>query len=133
MKDQNQVRIALEIWNLINKLGELLWDRYEESSSKSTSNKKMTNSFATIKYSTLPGLTINRKTNPESNPAKADSQGKDSNLLSPAPFTAVMSLMPGHLQKLLYIRTGQLTTCAFQGSFLTSTKGLFLVSGEAIT
>ncbi len=30
MKDQKEVRIALEIWNLINKLGELLWDRYEE-------------------------------------------------------------------------------------------------------
>ena len=30
MKDQKEVRIALEIWNLINELGDLLWDRYEE-------------------------------------------------------------------------------------------------------
>ncbi|MDI7260731.1 MAG: hypothetical protein QME90_12520 [Thermodesulfobacteriota bacterium] len=30
MKDQKEIRIALEIWNLINKLSDLLWDRYEE-------------------------------------------------------------------------------------------------------
>ena len=29
MKDQKEVRIALELWNLINTLGDLLWDRYE--------------------------------------------------------------------------------------------------------
>jgi len=30
MKDQNEIQIALEIWNLINKLSDLLWDRYEK-------------------------------------------------------------------------------------------------------
>ena len=30
MKDQKEVRIALEIWNLINKLGDLLWDQYDK-------------------------------------------------------------------------------------------------------
>lgn len=30
MKDQKEIRIALEIWNLINKLSDLLWHRYEE-------------------------------------------------------------------------------------------------------
>jgi len=30
MKDQKEAQIALEIWNLINKLSDLLWDRYEE-------------------------------------------------------------------------------------------------------
>jgi hypothetical protein len=30
MKDQNEVQIALEIWNLTNKLGDLLWDRYDK-------------------------------------------------------------------------------------------------------
>jgi hypothetical protein len=30
MKDQKEIQIALEIWNLINKLSDLLWDRYEE-------------------------------------------------------------------------------------------------------
>jgi len=30
MKDQKEIQIAWEIWNLLNKLGDLLWDRYEE-------------------------------------------------------------------------------------------------------
>jgi len=30
MNDQKEVRIAFEIWNLINKLNDLLWDQYEE-------------------------------------------------------------------------------------------------------
>ena len=30
MKDQKEIQIALEIWTLINKLSDLLWDRYEE-------------------------------------------------------------------------------------------------------
>jgi len=30
MKDQKEIRIALEIWNLTNKLSDLLWDRYEK-------------------------------------------------------------------------------------------------------
>jgi hypothetical protein len=30
MKDQKEIQIALEIWGLINKLSDLLWDRYEE-------------------------------------------------------------------------------------------------------
>jgi len=30
MKDQNEIQIALEIWNLINKLSDRLWDRYEK-------------------------------------------------------------------------------------------------------
>ena len=30
MKDQKEIQIALEIWNLINKLSDLLWDRYDE-------------------------------------------------------------------------------------------------------
>jgi len=30
MKDQKEIQIALEIWNLINKPSDLLWDRYEE-------------------------------------------------------------------------------------------------------
>jgi hypothetical protein len=30
MKDQNEIQIALEIWNLINKLSDLLWDRYDK-------------------------------------------------------------------------------------------------------
>ena len=30
MKDQKEIQIALEIWNLINKLSDLLWDRYDK-------------------------------------------------------------------------------------------------------
>jgi hypothetical protein len=30
MKDQKEIQIAMEIWNLTNKLSDLLWDRYEE-------------------------------------------------------------------------------------------------------
>lgn len=30
MKDQKEIQIAFEIWNLTNKLNDLLWDRYEE-------------------------------------------------------------------------------------------------------
>jgi hypothetical protein len=30
MNNQNEIQIAWEIWNLINKLSDLLWIRYEE-------------------------------------------------------------------------------------------------------
>ncbi len=30
MKDQKEIQIAFEIWNVINKLNDLLWDRYGE-------------------------------------------------------------------------------------------------------
>ena len=30
MKDEKEIQTAWEIWNLINKLSDLLWDRYEE-------------------------------------------------------------------------------------------------------
>jgi len=30
MKDQKEIQIALKIWNLTNKLGDLLWDRYDK-------------------------------------------------------------------------------------------------------
>ena len=30
MKDQKEIQIAWEIYNLVNKLSGLLWDRYEE-------------------------------------------------------------------------------------------------------
>jgi len=30
MKDQNEIQVALQIWDLINTLNELLWDRYEK-------------------------------------------------------------------------------------------------------
>ena len=30
MKDQKEIQIAFEIWNLTNQLNDLLWDRYEQ-------------------------------------------------------------------------------------------------------
>ena len=30
MKDQNEIQVARQIWDLINTLNELLWDRYEK-------------------------------------------------------------------------------------------------------
>lgn len=30
MKDENEVQLAWQIWNLIAKLNDLIWDRYEE-------------------------------------------------------------------------------------------------------
>jgi hypothetical protein len=30
MKDQKEIQIAFEMWNLTNKLSDLLWHRYEE-------------------------------------------------------------------------------------------------------
>ena len=55
MKDQKEVRIALEIWNLINKLGELLWDRYEEEFLEIYLKEEDDKSLRTIKYSTPSG------------------------------------------------------------------------------
>jgi len=55
MKDQKEVRIALEIWNLINKLGDLLWDRYEEEFLEIYLKEEDAKFLHTIKYSTPPG------------------------------------------------------------------------------
>jgi hypothetical protein len=52
MKDQKEVRIALEIWNLINKLGELLRDRYEEEFLEIYLKEEDDKFLRTIKYST---------------------------------------------------------------------------------
>lgn len=30
MKDQNEIQLAWEIWNLIDRLNTLIWDRYED-------------------------------------------------------------------------------------------------------
>jgi len=30
MKDENEIHIAWEIWNLIARLNDLIWDRYED-------------------------------------------------------------------------------------------------------
>ena len=55
MKDQKEVRIALEIWNLINKLGELLWDRYEEEFLEIYLKEEDDKYLRTIQHSTSSG------------------------------------------------------------------------------
>ncbi len=55
MKDQKEVRIALEIWNLINKLGELLWDRYEEEFLEIYLKEEDDKYLRTTQDSNLPG------------------------------------------------------------------------------
>ena len=55
MKDQKEVRIALEIWNLINKLGDLLWDRYEEEFLEIYLKEEDDKYLRTIQHSTHSG------------------------------------------------------------------------------
>ena len=55
MKDQKEIQIALEIWNLINKLGDLLWDRYEEEFLEIYLKEEDDKFLRTIKESTPSG------------------------------------------------------------------------------
>ena len=55
MKDQKEVQIALEIWNLINKLNDLLWDRYEEEFLEIYLKEEDDKFLRTIKHSTPSG------------------------------------------------------------------------------
>ena len=55
MKDQKQAQIALEIWNLINKLSDLLWDRYEEEFLEIYLKEEDDKYLRTIQNSNLPG------------------------------------------------------------------------------
>jgi len=52
MKDQKEILIAMEIWNLINKLSDLLWDRYEEEFLEIYLREEDEKYLRTIKYST---------------------------------------------------------------------------------
>jgi hypothetical protein len=55
MKDQNEVQIALEIWNLTNKLGDLLWDRYEKEFLEIYLKEEEDKFLRTLQHSNLPG------------------------------------------------------------------------------
>jgi len=55
MKDQMEIQIALEIWNLLNKLNDLLWDRYEEEFLEIYLKEEDDNFLRTIQQSKLPG------------------------------------------------------------------------------
>ena len=54
MKDQKEIRIALEIWTLINKLNELLWDRYEDGFLEIYLKEEDDKFLRTIQQSKLP-------------------------------------------------------------------------------
>jgi hypothetical protein len=55
MKDQKEVQIASEIWNLINKLSDLLWDRYEEEFLEIYLKEEDDKFLRTIQHSTPSG------------------------------------------------------------------------------
>ncbi len=52
VEDQKEVQIALEIWNLINKLNDLLWNRYEEEFLKIYLKEEDHKFLRTIKHAT---------------------------------------------------------------------------------
>lgn len=54
MKDQKQIEIVFEIWNLINKLSDLLWDRYEEEFLEIYLKEEDDKYLRTIQNSNLP-------------------------------------------------------------------------------
>ena len=54
MKDQKEIQIAMEIWNLTNKLSDLLWDRYEEEFLEIYLKEEDDKYLSTIKCSTPP-------------------------------------------------------------------------------
>ena len=54
MKDQKEIQIAWEIWNLIEKLNDLLWDRYEDDFIKIYLREEEDKFLRTIE---LPSLT----------------------------------------------------------------------------
>lgn len=55
MKDQKEIQIAMEIWNLINKLNDLLWDRYEKEFLEIYLKEEDDKYLRTIQDSNLPG------------------------------------------------------------------------------
>lgn len=54
MEDQKEVQIALEVWNLINKLNDLLWNRYEEEFLEIYLKEEDHKFLRTIKHATPP-------------------------------------------------------------------------------
>jgi hypothetical protein len=54
MKDQKEIQIALEIWNLINKLSDLLWDRYDKEFLEIYLKEEDDKFLRTIQHSNLP-------------------------------------------------------------------------------
>ena len=55
MKDQKEIQIAFEIWNVINKLNDLLWDRYGEEFLEIYLEEEDDKYLRTIQDSNLPG------------------------------------------------------------------------------
>ncbi len=73
MKDQKEIQIAWEIWNLIEKLNNPSGIAMKRTSLKSISKRKRINSLASSNLRTLHVLRIKWKGNPESIPPKRDS------------------------------------------------------------
>ncbi len=54
MKDQKEIQIAFEIWNLTNKLNDLLWERYEQEFLEIYLKEEDDKYLRTIQNSSLP-------------------------------------------------------------------------------
>ena len=55
MKDQKEIQIAWEIWNQVNKLNDLLWDRYEEGFLEIYLKEEEQKFLLTLEDPSLPG------------------------------------------------------------------------------
>ena len=55
MKDQKEIQIAFEVWNLTNRLNDLLWNRYEEDFLEIYLKEEDDKYLRTIQDSNLPG------------------------------------------------------------------------------
>ena len=111
MKDQKEIQIALEIWNLINKLSDLLWDRYEEGFLEIYLKEEEDKFLVPSDTRTLQGPWIKRKGNPDSTSPTAPRT--EPNLLSPS--------LP--LLTLLCIRSANLSTAHPVGHSIRAQKG----------
>ena len=56
MKDQKEIQVAFQIWNLTNKLSDLLWDRFEEEFLEIYLKEEDDKYLRTIQNSNLPGV-----------------------------------------------------------------------------
>jgi hypothetical protein len=61
MKDPKEIQIAFEIWNLTNKLNDLLWDRYAEEFLAIYLKEEDDKYLRTIQHPSLPKAQDKRK------------------------------------------------------------------------
>ena len=122
MKDQREIQIAWETWNLVEKLNNLLWDRYEEDFIEIYLKEEEDKFLHTIGY---PNLTrVQDKTDGWSRINEPNaSQGREADLLSPSLFLRSPHVVPLVPLILLCIRTANLSTAHPKGHSIRAQKG----------